>query len=404
MSQRCSVRDLMTVSKREITPQGYLVAPTVLGRCGIQPYSRAELGLDGDPNEIINLMRLPEEVFRPETIASFENVPITDEHPPAGVDAANWKAVSRGHVRDIHRGEGDLLSGTTWVMDGEEVQRIASGKKFTSCGYSFDLDLTPGVDSAGKPFHGYQRKILGDHLSIVDAPRGGPICAVGDQQNKEKIMAMRKLAVDGLPRFEVDELAAEAIETHVRNVTKDRDTVVTDFAAHKEKAKKALDAKDVVIGEKDTAIKAKDTEIADLKAKLAKAQAIDVDALVAERSAVIADAKKLAPELEPKGSSHEIRKLAIAEAIKTSDAMQAVAEGFFGEDGIEKASESQVKAAMKMMLRLGHDAIRTAQDRAVAGALAGGSGNSTSTTDGKVEVVDIGAREDVFLGDQGTAS
>lgn len=399
--QRCKVRDLIPTSKRTKTDRGYLIAPATLGRCGVQVYSRGELGLDGDANATVRLMRVPDEVFRPQTIASFENVPITNDHPPEGVDAKNWPEVAIGHVRDISRGDGDLLIGTTYVMDGEGVEAIEAGKTATSCGYSFDLDMTSGIAPDGQEFDGYQRNILGDHLSIVGTPRGGPICRIGDNKKEGKSMGTntRKIAVDGLPPFEIDELAAGAIEGHVKKVTDERNQAVADLAGHKKSAADALSAKDATIAEKDKTIAAKDAEISDVKAKLAKAEAIDVDALVTERSAVIADAKKLAPELEPKGSSHEIRKAAIAEAIKTSDSMKLVLEGICT-DGLEKATEAQVKATMKVMLGMSHDALRTAQDRAVAGAIAGTS-NSTARPTGNTVVVDMSTAANIHTGAEG---
>ena len=73
MSTRCTVHDVTTISKREISPQGYLIAPAIIGRTGVQTYTRGELELDGDPRALVRLMRTADEVFRPETVASFEN-------------------------------------------------------------------------------------------------------------------------------------------------------------------------------------------------------------------------------------------------------------------------------------------------------------------------------------------
>jgi hypothetical protein len=367
---RCSVRDRLTITKREITPQGFLVAPAVIGRCGIQPYTRAELGLDGDPDAVVRLMRLPEEVFRPETIASFENVPLTDDHPPDGVRADNWRDFAIGEVRDIAQQDGNLLGARVLIKDADGVRAVISGKAQLSCGYSHDLDMTPGTAPDGQQFDGYQRNILGDHLSIVDSPRGGPICRIGDGKNKEKTMAMKKLAVDGLARFEIEEIAAESIETAFKGITGDRDTAVRDLATHVKDTKAKLAAKDTVIAEKDKVIAAKDKELADVKAELAKAKAIDVDALVTERSQVIADAKKLAPELDPKGTSAQIRRAAIT-AASTDAVSKTVIDSFVGDAGIEKATDGQIKSAFDLLGKLNRDAVVTAQDRAVAAAVSG---------------------------------
>jgi uncharacterized protein len=373
---RCSVRDLTTLSKREITPRGYLSAPAVIGRCGVQVYGRSELGLDGDPQAPVRLMRLPEEVFRPETVASFENVPITDDHPDRGVDASNWRDLAKGEVRDIGKHDGNLLGGVALVKDGGLVAKVVGGKAALSCGYSFDLDLTPGMGPDGQPFDGYQRNILGDHVAIVDSPRGGPICRISDTEQKGKTtMAMRKLAVDGLPRFEIDELAAESIEKEFAKVTKDRDKVIEDFDTYADEAKAKLKAADAKAADAASKLAAKDTEIADLKAKLTKAQSIDVDALVAERAQVVADAKKLAPSLEAKGSSHQLRLAAIAVAC-ADETNKKVADAILGSDH-GKATEAQVKGAFEVLLSLPKQAALAAQDEALRGLVAGDSNTIT---------------------------
>ena len=393
MNKRCTVRDVVNFSRREITPEGYLVAPAVLGRCGVQIYTRAELGLDGDPNAQVRLMRTPEEVLRPETIASFENKPITYRHPETGVDASKWAEVAKGHVRDVAKLPGDLMGGTTWVMDGEQVSRVVAGDAHLSSGYSFELDLTPGKD-----FDGYQRKILGDHLAILDkvldSPRGGPICRISDNERK-KTMAMKKLAVDGLPRFEIDELAAESIETAFKGLTGERDQVIADFAAHVGDSKGKLAARDATIADKDKVIAAKDAEIKRIGDELKTAKAIDVDALVAERAVVIGDAKKLAPDLEPKGSSAAIRRAAVVTACSDATS-KGIVDKIIGDAGIEKATDAQVSTAFSVLLALPRQAQLAAQDAVLAGVL--GGGNSSSTNNGSVEIVDLSSRTDICVG------
>ena len=393
MSTRCTVHDITTISKREISPQGYLIAPAVIGRTGVQTYTRGELDLEGDPRAVVRLMRTADEVFRPETIASFENVPITDDHPPEFVTAENWPRYSKGLVRDIAKQDGELLGGHTIVQDGAMVAKVTSGKGALSCGYSFTLDMTPG-----EGFDGYQRDILGDHVAIVDVPRGGPICRIGDQHHERTAtMSMRKIAVDGLPPFEIDELAAGAIESHVRTLTKDRDEVIKDFSEAVDSHKvNEIAAKAELKAAKD-GLAAKDTEIAALKTELKAAKAIDVDALVAERSQVTDDAKKLAPGLQPKGSSLDIRKAAI-EAACSDVTNKTVVDAIFGGQSIDKATESQIKGAFATLLALPRQSALAAQDAAITGVLCGKLGSSGAVNNGLVEVVDLSSRSDICVG------
>ena len=67
------------------TPEGYLVCvDSILARTGKQTYRRNELFHDGDDTEV-EVDRTPEEVFSEATLASFENKPVTVEHPDEDV-------------------------------------------------------------------------------------------------------------------------------------------------------------------------------------------------------------------------------------------------------------------------------------------------------------------------------
>ena len=88
------------ISRRE--PEGYLLCLNVpVARSGTQEYLPRELGLPpvrGDPNELIPVERPPEEVFSKETIASFEGMPVTNDHPHDGVDYFNLKSLNKINI------------------------------------------------------------------------------------------------------------------------------------------------------------------------------------------------------------------------------------------------------------------------------------------------------------------
>jgi hypothetical protein len=400
MAIRCNARDKVTLSQRQKTHEGYLVAPAVIGRCGIQVYTRGELGLDGDVNAPVRLMRTPEEVFRPDTIRSFENKPITHRHPEAGVDSAHWKELAKGNIRDIARLDGGLLGGITWVMDATEVDRVMSGDAYLSCGYSFDLDMTPGTAPDGQPHDGFQRNILGDHLAILDqsldSPRAGTICRIKDHE-RTRNMAPRKLAVDGLPRFEIDELAAESIEAAFKRILGDRDKVVGDFAGYVKDSKARLSASDTKLAEAGKAIGAKDAEIKRLGDELKAAQGVDIDALVAERSVVVADAKKLAPDVKLKGSNASIRRAAVTAACSDSTS-KLIVDKIVGDAGAEKATDAQINTAFAVLLAMPRQQQLAAQDAALAGVFGSTVSSSGGGSTGQIEIVDLANRPDICVG------
>ena len=73
------------------TPEGYLICTdAILARTGKQQYLHDEVFHDGS-NETIDLDRPYDEVFNEKTLASFENKPITIEHPQEDVNVGNYK-------------------------------------------------------------------------------------------------------------------------------------------------------------------------------------------------------------------------------------------------------------------------------------------------------------------------
>ena len=93
-------------------PEGYLLCLNVpVARTGVREYLPEELGLAG--SAIVSVYRPEEEVFSPETMASFEGMPVTNEQPPDGVDVSNIRALQKGHAHNVRRG-----SGTSFLQGG----------------------------------------------------------------------------------------------------------------------------------------------------------------------------------------------------------------------------------------------------------------------------------------------
>jgi hypothetical protein len=90
------------------TPEGFLVCLGVpIARTGTQVYGPGETPLDYKDGEVV-IDRPEKEVFRPETLASFEGKPVTITHPEEFVNPENWKQLAVGTMQNIRRGEGDF--------------------------------------------------------------------------------------------------------------------------------------------------------------------------------------------------------------------------------------------------------------------------------------------------------
>ncbi len=163
------------ISRRE--PEGYLLCLNVpVARTGIQEYLPEELGLPPAPGTV-SVYRAPDEVFDPATIASFEGMPVTDDHPPEGVDIENVRRFQRGHAHNVRRGAGaesDLLLADLIITDPGLAEAILGGKREISCGYTYDLICLDGMY--------FQRRIRGNHIAVVDAGRAGPRVSIRDRR------------------------------------------------------------------------------------------------------------------------------------------------------------------------------------------------------------------------------
>lgn len=120
-------------------------------------------------------LRLPDEVFKTDAMQSFALVPVTDEHPPAMLDANNTKDYARGSVAGTLRKDGEFVAGELLITDAALIKKLEDGKaREISCGYNCDLDETPGVTSDGLRYDAIQRNIRGNHVAIVPKGRAGP--------------------------------------------------------------------------------------------------------------------------------------------------------------------------------------------------------------------------------------
>ena len=155
------------------SPEGYLICRDVpINRTGVQDYLAGELGLGGDPERVVKVYRLPEDVFAPAALASFEGKDVTDNHPPEMLTAENQSAYSKGHLEHVRR-MGDNTVADLFIKDPVLASQVESGAmREVSCGYNCKFE--PYLD-------GYrQTNIIGNHLAVVPRGRAGKDVAIRD--------------------------------------------------------------------------------------------------------------------------------------------------------------------------------------------------------------------------------
>ena len=162
------------------TPEGYLICLGVpICRTGSQEYLPQEIGVESDKS-IINVLRSPQEVFKPAAIASFEGKPVTDDHPPVGLDSSNYSSYTKGVVQNVRRGTGeddDKLVCDIVIYDATLISKVEAGKREISCGYDCQY-----IDNGDGTWH--QANIIGNHVAIVDSGRAGRDVAIKDAKPK----------------------------------------------------------------------------------------------------------------------------------------------------------------------------------------------------------------------------
>lgn len=211
-------------TRYELADGSLLCKDVPIARVGWQVYGGEELedveGLEPDSDGEISVYRSAEEVFRPETIASFEGMTFTIFHPEEMVNPSNWRENTHGHATNIRRGTGDqsdLLLADLIVKSSEAIAAIYKGVDQISCGY--DAEYRPTA-----PGKAEQYDIIGNHIALVPNGRAGIRCSIGDSYMAGK--TAKKGWLDALRRaVKTKDSAAieEAMENAPSDLTTDED-------------------------------------------------------------------------------------------------------------------------------------------------------------------------------------
>lgn len=197
--------------KRRFTPEGFLVCSEVpIARTGTLLYAAGEVPIDAGRDGIVGIMRDADDVFSPDAIASFEGMPVTNDHPPLGikVDPTNWRQLAIGDVHNVRRGDGALLDdqylyADLIIKDAKAIQDVLDGKREVSAGYDAEYEqLEPG--------RGRQHDIIGNHVALVDKGRCGPHCSIGDSDTMAtKRVSYRDRILNAFKTRDADALVQE---------------------------------------------------------------------------------------------------------------------------------------------------------------------------------------------------
>lgn len=294
---------------------GFLEVNGVLARTGVQDYYGFELGQEVidkynlEPNKIYGVFRPPEEVLNQDSLDTYINKPITDNHPSVAVTKDNFKDLEKGNVSTIstYNEDGiDYVKGRITVKDELAIQKILSGKVELSAGYTQSLVKDSGVFK-GRNYDFKQTNIKINHVAIVDRGRCEGQCKItadnssiinSENSNKGK-RYMAKVILDGVEHEINDCLAKHIGSLNSQIKTKDEEL------AKKDEDLEMLKGENAKLKE-------------DMEEEKTKTSDSNIVALVNERVALIDTAKTLNVTVDANLSPLEIKKAIIAANSKIS--------------------------------------------------------------------------------------
>jgi hypothetical protein len=173
--------DVAELQKPQRLDSGFLLVDSRISRIGVQVYEDAGGGTHRE-------LRSPEEVFSPESIKSFEQVPVTNTHPPTLLRADDAKQHAVGNVGPVRKDSDRFLAAPLMIWDKEAIAYAEAGRVEVSCGYSCDLVPESGVWQ-GEAYDAIQKNIRGNHVALVDSGRAGPEVRIRLDSGDAKMIA-----------------------------------------------------------------------------------------------------------------------------------------------------------------------------------------------------------------------
>ena len=358
------------------TPEGFLLASNVpITRIGEFIYRAGEVPVEA-MDGMVKIQRDEEEVFREETIRSFEGKPITINHPNSAVDPSNWKELAVGTCQNVRRGidnQKDLMIADLLITDEKAIELVNAGLRELSCGYdALYEEVEKGI--------GRQKEIIGNHVALVDKGRAGAMCSISDKKTcdhcgtckckdknskqedkgmkfKDKFMRLKKF-FDAVSEEELEKLDKEektkdedlpvkikAIKDTYDKWIKDAEEGKLDLSKLPVELKEVKDAEDLPVELKDLPVKTtKEADLTTTDEEKKKAEEMKE----AEKKAA-ADKKTKDDEEAKKKEDEEKAKMAEDQKIK-----DAAAEA-------EKAEKAEEEEATKDCAANWHDILHRAE-------------------------------------------
>ena len=155
--------DSISLDQTYFTDEGYLVDHPIVTSTGIFEYMNPDGSMRRE-------LRLPEDVFAPESLKTYRGKPIIITHDAGYVDKDNVEEEQIGTILSEGYQDGDDVRAEIIIHDTDAMKEC--GLRELSLGYNLRLEETPGVWN-GQPYDAIQRDIVINHLALVGSARAG---------------------------------------------------------------------------------------------------------------------------------------------------------------------------------------------------------------------------------------
>ena len=177
--------DSVPMPRAYFTPEGYLEDKPVLTSTGIFEYQNPD-------GSIRKELRLPEDVFDPESLKSYLGKPICISHDAGLIDKDNVAENQIGTILSEGERKGNNVVASIIIHDTDAMKD--AGYKELSLGYNLDLDETPG-EWHGQHYDARQRNIKINHLALVREARAGEQARLNmDSRDKNTLIGGKSMS------------------------------------------------------------------------------------------------------------------------------------------------------------------------------------------------------------------
>lgn len=344
--------------KIEETGEGFLKGIVTISRAGVFDYYP-----DG---KHVRKAKLPQDLFSKKTIDSVRGKPVTDGHPidpetgkPIVVTPQNHNLYSKGNVSEPWV-DGEELKAREIIYDEGLITDILERKikREVSIGFMTENDDTPGTYN-GESYDSAQRDIMVNHVSHVDAGRGGPVCSLHVDMKEGNMLKFR---TDEGKELEVDGANATTIHAELVKLKGERDaantkateaegkiTALDEKVKQLEKEKPEGDDKDVKKLEKKISTMEDELETANDKSEKLQKQLDEIDKKRPEEirqagrafADLEADAKAVGIESVDNMTERQIKEQIISTKLPYKDGVKV-------DEKSDEAIDARYEAAMEM--------------------------------------------------------